>query len=108
VGKQWFAQAVAAETHLHHPIAEALRAKVREMDVQPPPCDGTVYRAWLGVEGRVNGYYMHVGNERFLRQSDIKVEHVSADRAAFDERGCSSMRCALWAIGWRAMITSVP
>ena len=60
------------------------------MDVQPPPCDETMYRAGLGVEGRVNGYYLHVGNERFLRQSDIKVEHAGADRAAIDERGCSS------------------
>jgi heavy metal translocating P-type ATPase len=89
------ALAVAAETHLHHPVAEALREKSREMDVQPPPCDESLYRTGLGVEGRVNGYYMHVGNERFLRQSDIKVEHAGADRAAIDERGCSSLYIAV-------------
>ena len=89
------ALAVAAETHLRHPVAEALREKVREMDVQPPPCDETQYRAGLGVEGRVNGYYLHVGNDRFLRQSDIKLDHVAADRAAIDERGCSSLYIAV-------------
>ena len=31
------------------------------------------YRIGLGVEGQVNGYYLHVGNERFMRQSDINV-----------------------------------
>jgi cation transport ATPase len=65
------------------------------MDVQPPPCDESLYRTGLGVDGRVNGYYMHVGNERFLRQSDIKVEHAGADRAAIDERGCSSLYIAV-------------
>ena len=89
------ALAVAAETHLHHPVAEALREKVRELDVQPPPCDETIYRAGLGVEGRVNGYYMHVGNERFLRQNDIKLDHAAADRATMDERGCSSLYIAV-------------
>jgi hypothetical protein len=48
------------------------------------------YFAALGIEGRVNRYYMHVGNERFLRQSDIKVEHAVVDRAAIDERGSCS------------------
>jgi P-type E1-E2 ATPase len=89
------ALAVAAETHLHHPVAEALRKKSREMNVQPPPCDESLYRTGLGVEGCVNGYYMHVGNERFLRQSDIKVEHAGADRAAINERGCSSLYIAV-------------
>jgi Cu2+-exporting ATPase len=89
------ALAVAAETHLHHPVAEALRQKVRELDVQLPPCDETEYRVGLGVEGRVNGYYMHVGSERFLRQSDIRVDHIAAQRAAIDQRGCSCLYVAV-------------
>ena len=89
------ALAVAAETHLQHPVAEALRQKVRQMDIQLPPCDETVYRVGLGVEGRVNGYYMHVGCERFLRQNDIKVDHIAAERSAIDQRGCSSLYVAI-------------
>jgi P-type E1-E2 ATPase len=54
-----------------------------------------MYRAGLGVEGRVNGYYLHVGSERFLRQSDIKVDRAAADRTAIDERGCSSLYVAV-------------
>jgi hypothetical protein len=37
-----------------------------------------------------NGYFMYVGSERFLRQSDIRVEHAVVDRAAIDERGSCS------------------
>ncbi len=89
------ALAVAAETHLQHPVAEALREKMREFSVQLPPCDEMHYRVGLGVEGKVNGCYLHVGSARFLRQSDIKIDHVAADRAAIDYRGCSSVFIAV-------------
>jgi P-type E1-E2 ATPase len=62
-----------------------------KIDVQLPPWDDAQYRIGLGVEGRVNGYYMHVGSERFLRDSNIRVDHVAADRAGIDERGCSTL-----------------
>ncbi|MBN3851211.1 MULTISPECIES: heavy metal translocating P-type ATPase [Burkholderiaceae] len=87
--------AVAAETHLQHPVAEALREKSRELRLLPPPCDETEYRIGLGVEGQVNGYYMHVGSERFLRQNEIRVDHIAAERTAIDARGCSSLYVAI-------------
>ena len=51
-----------------------LRVRARELAVNVPACDETKYRIGLGVEGQVNGYYMHVGNERFMRQCDIRVD----------------------------------
>ena len=87
--------AAAAETRLHHPVAEALRSKAKELGVNIPPCDETQYRIGLGVEGQVNGYYLHVGNERFLRQSEINVDEAMADRAALDERGYSCLYIAV-------------
>jgi P-type E1-E2 ATPase len=89
------ALAVAAETRLKHPVAEALRAKARELQVELPPCDETEYRVGLGVEGRVNGYDMHVGSERFLRQSDIRVDHIAAERIAIEQNGCSCLYVAV-------------
>jgi heavy metal translocating P-type ATPase len=87
--------AAAAETRLQHPVAEALRRKARELAVNVPPCDETQYRIGLGVEGQVNGYYMHVGNERFMRQCDIRVDKAVSDRAALDEKGYSSLYVAV-------------
>lgn len=87
--------AAAAETRLQHPVAQALRSKARELAVNVPPCDETKYRIGLGVEGQVNGYYMHVGNSRFMRQSDIRINVAESDRAALDEKGYSCLYIAV-------------
>jgi heavy metal translocating P-type ATPase len=87
--------AAAAETRFQHPVAEALRVRARELAVNVPACDETKYRIGLGVEGQVNGYYMHVGNERFMRQSDIKVNAAALDRSALDEKGYSCLYIAV-------------
>ncbi|SED46555.1 Cu2+-exporting ATPase [Rhizobiales bacterium GAS191] len=87
--------AAAAETRLKHPVAEALRSKAKELRVNIPACDETQYRLGLGVEGQVNGYYLHVGNERFMRQSDIGVGKAAMDRASLDERGYSCLYIAV-------------
>ncbi len=87
--------AAAAEARLVHPVAKALRIKARELAADIPPCDETQYRIGLGVEGPVNGYYLHVGNERFMRQSDICVRRSTGDRAALDEQGYSCLYIAV-------------
>jgi Cu2+-exporting ATPase len=87
--------AAAAETKLQHPVAEALRIKAQEFAVNIPPCDEMQYRVGLGVEGQVNGYYLHVGNERFMRQSDICVHKTANDRCALDEQGYSCVYIAV-------------
>jgi Cu2+-exporting ATPase len=87
--------AAAAETKLQHPVAEALRTKARELKVNIPPCDETQYRLGLGVEGQVNGYYLHVGNERFMRENDISVGRTVADRTALHEQGYSCLYIAV-------------
>ncbi|MBV9461848.1 MAG: HAD-IC family P-type ATPase, partial [Bradyrhizobium sp.] len=70
--------AAAAETKLHHPVAEALRTRARQLRVNIPECNETTYRLGLGVEGQVNGYYLHVGNERFMRQSNIATAEAAS------------------------------
>lgn len=87
--------AAAAETRLTHPVAQALRDRARELAVNVPPCDETTYRLGLGVEGQVNGYYMHVGNSRFMRESDIRIDMSASDRSALDEKGYSCLYIAV-------------
>jgi heavy metal translocating P-type ATPase len=89
------ALAVAAETNFTHPVADALRARLKETDVQLPPVEDARYRVGLGVEAQVNGYYVHVGNERFLRQSDIRVGHLARERSAIEAEGCSCLWVAV-------------
>ncbi len=87
--------AAAAETRLHHPVAEALRTRARELAIELPACDETEYKVGLGVEGQVNGYYMHVGSERFMRQSGIDVACAASDRSALDHGGLSCLYVAI-------------
>ncbi len=87
--------AAAAETRLKHPVAEALRVKARELGANIPECEETKYRIGLGVEGQVNGYYLHVGNERFLRQANIDVRPAESDRSALDQQGYSCIYVAV-------------
>jgi P-type Cu2+ transporter len=87
--------AAAAEARLQHPVAEALRTRARQLAVNIPVCEETQYRIGLGVEGPVNGYYVHVGSERFMRQSDIRVGVAAADRATLDHQGYSCLYVAV-------------
>jgi Cu2+-exporting ATPase len=87
--------AAAAETKLTHPVAQALRVKARQLGANIPPCEEIRYRIGLGVEGQVNGYYLHVGNERFLRGANINVAMAESDRAALDAQGHSCIYVAV-------------
>jgi len=44
--------------------------------------------------GQVNGYYVHVGSERFMRQRNIGVGAAAVDRTALDLNGYSSLYIA--------------
>ena len=49
----------------------------------------------LGVEGLVGDVYVHVGSERFMRQSGIAIDHVGEVREGIDRMGCSSLYVAV-------------
>lgn len=85
----------AAETRVKHPVAEAMRVKALELAADIPPCAAQQFHVGLGVEAKVNGAYVHVGSERFLRQSGIAIDQAVSDRARYDEKGCSSLYIAV-------------
>jgi Cu2+-exporting ATPase len=87
--------AVGAESRLSHPVAEALRARARDRGIVVPLCDVPEYKVGLGVEGQVNGHYVHLGSERFLRGSQIRVTDAVRDRAALDAHGYSCLYMAV-------------
>jgi heavy metal translocating P-type ATPase len=85
--RQLLAIAVAAETRLKHPVAEALRLRAAELEVAIPDCTEADFHVGLGVEGNVDNRYVHVGSERFIRQSGIRIPDGGNGLAAFNERG---------------------
>ena len=86
--------AVAAETKLRHPVAEALRACARARRAPVPLCDATDYHIGMGVQGQVDGYYLHVGSERFMQSNQIRLQPSLSDRAALEEQGYSCVYIA--------------
>jgi P-type E1-E2 ATPase len=58
-------------------------------------CQEPRYRLGLGVEGEVDGHYIHLGSERFLRENGIAVKKAASDRVRFEEKGCSCLYLAM-------------
>ena len=87
--------AAAAESRLQHPVAEAIRARTEQEKIDLPECDEVQYRVGRGVEARINGYYLHLGSERFLRENSIDTRRAARDQRELNEDGYSSLMLAI-------------
>ncbi len=94
-GQQLIGLAAAAESRLQHPVAEALRRRASQICAIVPPCDEPNYTVGMGVEAEVDGYYVHVGNQRFMHRSGIHVDEAAADRRRLEEGGYSCLYVAI-------------
>lgn len=89
------ALAAAAEARLTHPVAEAVLAKAREMRLEIPERTESKFHIGLGVEVKVNGYAVHLGSERFLRDQKIKLNDAINDLRQINSRGHSALLLAV-------------
>jgi len=87
--------AAAAESRLTHPVADAVRNKAAALGAVAPECEEPQYRLGLGVEANVDGHYVHVGSERFLRENGVLVSKAVHDRVRLEANGCSCLYVAL-------------
>ncbi len=83
--------AAAVETRFRHPVAIATLAKAREYEIDIPERSDSKYSVGMGVEARVNGYYVHLGSERFLRESGISIACASTNCRNAASSGRSSL-----------------
>jgi len=89
------ALAAAAEARMTHPVAQAVLAKARETHVQIPERAESRYFIGLGVEVQVNGYSIHIGSERFLREKGIKLDGAVTDLKWLNGHGYSALLLAI-------------
>jgi heavy metal translocating P-type ATPase len=94
-GRTMLGLAAAAEARLQHPVADALRARIEQDEIEVPECGEVKYRVGRGVEAQINGYYLHLGSERFLRESSIDTTLAARDQRELNERGYSSLMLAI-------------
>jgi Cu2+-exporting ATPase len=87
--------AAAAEARLEHPVARAVVMKAREQHVEVPGRSGSRYEIGMGVSARINGFFVHVGSERFLLGKGICLDQARRDLHHVSERGCSPLLVAV-------------
>jgi heavy metal translocating P-type ATPase len=81
--------AAAAEIRFKHPVAAATVARARESGIAIPERSESKYLVGRGVEARVNGYYLHLGSERFLRDNHIALPAGARVQEASARQGSS-------------------
>jgi heavy metal translocating P-type ATPase len=94
-GRTLLGLAASAESRLQHPVAEAIRARTRLDEIEIPDCQEVQYRVGYGVEAQINGHYLHLGSERFLREQGIATAKATNDQYDLNEAGCSSLFMAV-------------
>jgi heavy metal translocating P-type ATPase len=87
--------AAAAEARLKHPVAEAILLKAKAEGIRVPERIGAEFQIGLGVEAQVNGYFIHIGNERFFRQKKIACDKSSQLAATLNSQGSSTLLFAV-------------
>lgn len=87
--------AAASEERLKHPVAKALVAKARTEQVEVPQRLESEFRIGLGVEARVNGYYVHIGNARYFRTKSIRYGESTRRVSQFNRKGWSTLLFAV-------------
>ena len=71
-------------------------ARAREKDeIEVPDCQEVNYRIGFGVVAQVNGYHLHLGSQRFLRENSIATGKAADDQHRLNENGCSSLLLAV-------------
>jgi cation-transporting P-type ATPase C len=87
--------AAAAEARLKHPVAEAILARARQEGVELPDRSNASFQVGLGVQASINGYTVHVGNEKFLNAAGVRINGHSASVSKMNETGWSALLFAV-------------
>jgi Cu2+-exporting ATPase len=87
--------AAAVEVRVKHPIAEAIVARACESGLELPERTASRYSLGMGMEAQVNGYFVQLGNSRFLKASGVSLDRAAGDLKRMDESGCSVLMMAI-------------
>ena len=68
------ALAAGLEQHSEHPLAEAVVRSARDRNLQPAPVTGFQAHNGKGVEGRIEGETLRLGNRKWLEQEGLDLD----------------------------------
>lgn len=87
--------AAAAEARFEHPVARAVVQKARAKHVPIPNRSESHYEIGMGITARVNGFFVHIGSERYLRGKGIPLDKARSDLGRVSKRGWSPLLLAV-------------
>jgi Cu+-exporting ATPase len=70
-----------------HPLAKAVLDACAERDLQVPPVDASQALAGRGIQGRVDGRLLALGNRRLLDEQGLPSGELGANAAAWEAEG---------------------
>jgi manganese/zinc-transporting P-type ATPase C len=79
--------AASAETHNHHPLAQAILAEAGRRGLEPTPHGECDYHMGMGMRARLNGDEVLVGNTKLSRLYDAPLSPLAAEARAFQDQG---------------------
>jgi Cu+-exporting ATPase len=77
----------AIESGSSHPLAKAVLAAARRQRLTPPAADSVSVLAGRGVQGRVDGRTLLLGNERLMQEAGVDVAAYATMAAAHESQG---------------------
>ncbi len=89
------ALAAAAEQGSEHPLGEAVVARAKERGLALPPVTGFTAVPGHGIEARVGGQRLLLGNARLLSERGVPVGGLEATARQLTEAGKTAMYVAL-------------
>jgi heavy metal translocating P-type ATPase len=89
------ALAAGAEARLKHPVAQAIVARARGDGIVIPKRAQSKFTIGLGVTAQINGYRVHIGNDRFFKHQGIRAAKAAKDMAHLDQAGQSRVLVAV-------------
>ncbi|MGB0847835.1 MAG: heavy metal translocating P-type ATPase [Thiolinea sp.] len=88
--------AAAAEHKQTHPVARAIIAAAKEKKLQLPPMDEASYQVGYGIKAKINGHWVRVGSDRFMKAENIAIPtHIKAQQARSHEQGHTLIMVAI-------------
>ncbi len=87
--------AAAVETGSEHPLGQAIVHGARDKDLSLAKVENFESKTAQGVQGRVNGKDVQVGNQRMFEENGISLNGLKKEKARLEEEGKTVMLVAV-------------
>ncbi|MDO3379897.1 heavy metal translocating P-type ATPase [Geoalkalibacter halelectricus] len=87
--------AAAVETGSEHPLGQAIVQGARDKDLSLAKVENFESKTAQGVQGRVDGKDVQVGNQRMFEENGISINGLKKEKARLEEEGKTVMLVAV-------------